>query len=54
MAVWQPVLVPSTTTDLTRSKKIFAQRCSSSDHHDPDANRGADRSSAVRTAALAV
>jgi hypothetical protein len=33
---------------LTRSKKIFARRCSPPDHPDPGANRGADRSSAVR------
>jgi hypothetical protein len=31
-----------------RSKKVFAGRCSPPDHLDPGANRGADRSSAVR------
>jgi hypothetical protein len=34
--------------DLTQIKKIFARRCSPSDYPDPDANRGADRSSAAR------
>jgi hypothetical protein len=33
---------------LTRSKKIFARRCSPPDHPDPGANRSADRSLAVR------
>jgi hypothetical protein len=33
---------------LTRSKRIFARRCSPPDHLDPGANHGADRSSAVR------
>jgi hypothetical protein len=40
--------------DLTRSKKIFARRCSPPDYPDPSANHGAVRSPAVRTAALAV
>ena len=33
---------------LIRSKEVFAGRCSPPDHLDPGANRGADRSSAVR------
>ena len=33
---------------LIRSKEVFTGRCSPPDHLDPGANRGADRSSAVR------
>jgi hypothetical protein len=39
---------------LIRSKEVFAGRCSPPNHLDPGANRGADRSSAVRFSAAAI
>jgi hypothetical protein len=39
---------------LIRSKEVFTGRCSPPDHLDPGANRGADRSSAVRFSAAAI
>jgi hypothetical protein len=39
---------------LIRSKEVFAGRCLPPDHHDPGANLGADRSSAVKSSATAI
>jgi hypothetical protein len=39
---------------LIRSKEVFAGRCLPPDHLDPGANRGVDRSSAVRFSATAI